>query len=56
VRQARQIDNSEIVVISAIKLASLGALLETAGGMLARNLSAESATDDQQSAALSRIA
>jgi len=56
VRQARQIDNSEIVVISAISPSSLGVLLEKAGGMLARNLSAKAATDDNQSAALSRIA
>lgn len=56
VREARQIDNSEVVVISAISPASLGVLLEKAGGMLARNLGAESATDDKQSAALSRIA
>ena len=55
VREARQIDNSEIVVISAIRPASLAVLLEKAGGMLARNLGAESATDDE-SAALSRIA
>ncbi len=46
VRQARQIDNSEIVVISAIDPASLPVLLEKAGAMLARNLGA----------ALSRIA
>lgn len=56
VRQARQVDNSEVVVISAIRVRSLGVLLETAGGMLARNLNAESARDDDQSAALSRIA
>ena len=56
VREARQIDNSEIVVISAIKPASLAVLLEKAGGVLARNLGAESAADDKQSAALSRIA
>src|SRR5262249_15066968 len=56
VRQAHQIDNSEIVVISAIKSASLAGLLEKAGGMLARNLGAKSAADDHQSAALSRIA
>ncbi|HKV37251.1 MAG TPA: GTPase HflX [Pyrinomonadaceae bacterium] len=56
VRQARQIDTSEVVVISAIKPASLAVLLEKAGGMLARNLGAESATDDHQSTALSRIA
>jgi GTP-binding protein HflX len=47
VRQARQLDNSSIVVISAIKPGSLGGLLEEAGAVLARNLSA---------AALSRIA
>ena len=46
VRQARQLDNSNIVVISAINPDSLGALLEEAGAVLARNLSA----------ALSRIA
>ncbi|HEY2963052.1 MAG TPA: GTPase HflX [Pyrinomonadaceae bacterium] len=61
VRQARQIDNSEIVVISAIKTASLAVLLEKAGGVLARNLGAESRNkSDQQgdlaSGALSRIA
>jgi GTP-binding protein HflX len=56
VRQAHQIDNSEVVVISAIKAASLGVLLEKAGGMLARNLSAESAAEGQQTAAMSRIA
>ena len=46
VRQARQIDNSEVAVISAISPASLPVLLEKAGSMLARNLGA----------ALSRIA
>jgi GTP-binding protein HflX len=46
VRQARQLDNSEIVVISAVKPDSLGVLLEKAGAVLARNLTA----------ALSRIA
>jgi len=46
VRQARQLDNSSIVVISAIKPDSLGGLLQEAGAVLARNLSA----------ALSRIA
>jgi GTP-binding protein HflX len=46
VRQAHQIDNSEIVVISAVRPASLGVLLEKAGAVLARNLGA----------ALSRIA
>ena len=46
VRRAQQIDISEIVVISAIKPASLNILLEKAGAVLARNLST----------ALSRIA
>jgi len=46
VRQARQLDNSEIVVISAVNPDSLGVLLEKAGAVLARNLNA----------ALSRIA
>jgi len=57
VRQARQIDNSEIVVISAISPGSLGVLLQKAGALLARNLSAESTADrNHKSAALSRIA
>jgi len=38
-REARQLDSSEIVVISAIKPASLDVLLEKAGIVLARNLS-----------------
>jgi GTP-binding protein HflX len=46
VRQARQLDNNEIVVVSAIRPASLEVLLEKAGAVLARNLNA----------ALSRIA
>jgi GTP-binding protein HflX len=46
VRQARQLDHNNIVVISAIKPDSLGGLLENAGAVLARNLGA----------ALSRIA
>jgi GTP-binding protein HflX len=46
VRQARQLDNNNIVVISAIKPDCLGGLLEEAGAVLARNLNA----------ALSRIA
>jgi len=46
VRHARQLDNSEIVVISAVSPDSLGVLLEKAGAVLARNLNA----------ALSRIA
>src|SRR5205085_7138213 len=40
VRQAQQTDNTETVVISAIKPATLRALLEKAGAVLARNLSA----------------
>lgn len=39
-RQARQLDNSEIVVVSAIRPGTLGVLLEKAGAVLARNLSA----------------
>jgi GTPase len=46
VRHTRQLDNSEIVVISAVSPDSLGLLLEKAGAVLARNLNA----------ALSRIA
>jgi 50S ribosomal subunit-associated GTPase HflX len=56
VRQAQQIDNTETVVISAISPASLGVLLEKAGAVLARNLSAESTDGNRKSAALSRIA
>ena len=57
VRQAQQIDNSEIAVISAIRPGSLGALLEKAGAVLAKNLGAESATDGYRKLApLSRIA
>ena len=55
VRQARQIDNSEIVVISAIKPASLVVLLERAGALLARNLGTDT-NEDHRSTALSRIA
>jgi len=40
VRQARQLDGGETVVISAIKPSSLDALLEKAGAVLARNLAA----------------
>jgi GTP-binding protein HflX len=40
VRQAHQLDGSETVVISAIKPATLNALLEKAGAILARNLAA----------------
>jgi GTP-binding protein HflX len=40
VRQARQLDSGETVVISAIKSSTLNALLEKAGAVLARNLAA----------------
>jgi 50S ribosomal subunit-associated GTPase HflX len=40
VRQAHQLDGAETVVISAIKPATLDALLEKAGAVLARNLAA----------------
>ena len=40
VRQARQLDSGETVVISAIKPATLDALLDKAGAVLARNLAA----------------
>jgi GTP-binding protein HflX len=46
VRQARQLETGNIVVMSAVNPASLGGLLEEAGAVLARNLNA----------ALSRIA
>jgi len=45
------------VVISAIKTATLGALLDKAGAVLARNLNAQPATgDERRSEPLSRIA
>jgi GTPase len=57
VRQARQLDSGETVVISAIKPATLDALLEKAGAILARNLAARSDEDlEHRSAPLSRIA
>ena len=57
VRQARQVDSGETVVISAIKPATLDALLEKAGAILARNLAARSDEDvEHRSAPLSRIA
>jgi 50S ribosomal subunit-associated GTPase HflX len=40
VRQARQLDSGEVVVISAIKPATLSALLEKTGAVLARDLAA----------------
>jgi GTP-binding protein HflX len=57
VRQARQLDSGETVVISAIKPATLDALLEKAGAVLARDLAARSDEDvEHRSAPLSRIA
>ena len=41
VRQARQLDGDETVVISAIRPATLNVLLEKAGTVLARNLAAQ---------------
>jgi 50S ribosomal subunit-associated GTPase HflX len=43
VREARQLDSGETVVISAIKPATLEHLLEKAGAVLARNLAQPSA-------------
>jgi GTP-binding protein HflX len=40
VRQAQQLDSGEVVVISAIKPATLSALLEKTGAVLARDLAA----------------
>jgi GTP-binding protein HflX len=57
VRQARQMDGGETVVISAIKPATLGVMLEKAGAMLARNLNAQPAGQEERtSVVLSRIA
>jgi 50S ribosomal subunit-associated GTPase HflX len=57
VRQARQLDSGETVVISAIKPATLDALLEKAGAVLARDLAARSDEDvEHRSTPLSRIA
>jgi GTP-binding protein HflX len=47
---------SEVVVISAIREASLTALLEKAGAILARNLAAQSAEDERYRSPVSRIA
>jgi hypothetical protein len=38
VRQARQLDSGETVVISAVKPSTLEPLLDKAGAVLARNL------------------
>ena len=55
VRRA-QSEASEVVVISAIREASLSPLLERAGAILARNLAAQSAEDERYSSPVSRIA
>jgi 50S ribosomal subunit-associated GTPase HflX len=56
VRQARQLDSGETVVISAIKPTTLGALLEKAGAVLARNLAQQPAESiDQKSSTRSRV-
>jgi GTPase len=51
VRQAGQLDTGETVVISAIKPATLDALLEKAGAILARNLGAPSAESVERKSA-----
>jgi GTP-binding protein HflX len=56
-RQARQLDSSEVVAISAINKTSLNSLLEKAGILLARNLGTPTADEfDYRSASVSRIA
>jgi GTP-binding protein HflX len=55
VRRA-QPEASEVVVISAIREASLSPLLERAGAILARNLAAQSAEDERYRSPVSRIA
>ena len=52
VRQARQMDSGETVVISAIKPATLGVLLDKAGAVLARNLNAQPASDGERRSGL----
>ncbi len=57
IRQARQLDGSEPIAISAIKAISLSPLLEKAGAVLARNLGTHAGDGvGYKSAALSRIA
>jgi len=56
VRQAGQLDSGETVAISAIKPATLSALLEKAGAVLARNLGAPAENLEHKSATVSRIA
>jgi hypothetical protein len=55
IRQA-QFEATEVVVISAIRKASLAPLLERAGAILARNLAAQSAEDERYRSPVSRIA
>jgi GTP-binding protein HflX len=55
VRRA-QPEASEVVVISAIREASLSPLLERAGAILARNLAAQSAESERYRSPVSRIA
>jgi GTP-binding protein HflX len=55
VRQA-QFEATEVVVISAIREATLVPLLERAGAILARNLAAQSAEDERYRSPVSRIA
>jgi GTPase len=56
VRQARQADGNEPIVISAVKQSTLEPLLERSGAILARNLGALSGDVDNHVAAMSRIA
>src|SRR5206468_13099191 len=55
VRQARS-EASEVVVISALREVSLKPLLDKAGAILARNLSAQPSEDGRHTAVVSRIA
>ena len=54
-RQAQQLDAGEVVVISALKPATLSALLEKAGAVLARNLGASNEKVEQRSVSKSRM-
>ena len=54
-RQAQQLDAGETVVISALKPATLGALLEKAGAVLARNLGAVNEKVEHRSVNASRM-
>jgi GTPase len=56
IRQARQIDTGEVVVISAIRNSSLQSLLEKAGAILARHLGTLNADGNDRPAFMSRIA